>query len=100
MSTYEFNRSMADNVRDDMARVTKQLQTELANLDSQVKTTLADWVDGAKTQYDSAKAQWDAAAARMPASLAAAEKALNDITDGYLRIEHTGVNQWGGYSVR
>lgn len=100
MTTYTFDRGMADSVRDEMARVTMQLKTELENMHTQVTTTLADWQDGAKEMYDFAKKEWDEAAGRMPQSLNAAEVALNQITDGYLKIEHTGVNAWGGYSVK
>jgi uncharacterized protein YukE len=100
MATYTFNRAMADSVRDRMATVTRLLQSELDSMDQQVRATLADWQDGAKSSYEHAKVQWDAAAARMPHSLHAAEVALNQITSGYLKIEHTGMNAWGGYSVK
>ncbi|ONI76977.1 hypothetical protein ALI144C_33190 [Actinosynnema sp. ALI-1.44] len=91
---------MADTVRDQMAIVTKRLQTELESMHQQITSTLQDWQDGAKDQYLEAKKQWDAAANRMPQSLNSAEVALNQITGGYLKIEHTGVNAWGGYSVK
>ncbi|MFB9909020.1 WXG100 family type VII secretion target [Allokutzneria oryzae] len=100
MPTYTFDRGMADSVRDQMAAVTKRLQTELETMHQQIITTLADWKDGAKEQYMVAKHHWDAAAQRMPHSLNSAEVALNQITGGYLKIEHSGVNAWGGYSVK
>ncbi|MGI5499188.1 WXG100 family type VII secretion target [Lentzea sp. CA-135723] len=100
MATYTFDRGMADSVRDQMAAVTKQLQNELENMHTQVMNTLQDWQDGAKDQYLVAKQQWDAAAQRMPFSLNSAEIALNHITAGYLKVEHTGMNAWGGYSVK
>jgi uncharacterized protein YukE len=91
---------MADSVRDQMAAITRRLQTELESMDQQIRSTLQDWQDGAKDQYMVAKAQWDAAAARMPHSLNSAEVALNQITGGYLKVEHTGMNAWGGYNVK
>ena len=100
MATYTFNRGQADQVRDTMASVTRQLQQELEHMDGKVRTTLAEWEDGAAAQYETAKKQWDAAAARMPHSLNSAEVALSQITDGYLKVEHSGVNAWGGYSVK
>ncbi|GAA2822649.1 MULTISPECIES: WXG100 family type VII secretion target [Crossiella] len=100
MPTYTFNRGMADSVRDQMAAITKQLQNELENMHQQITSTLQDWQDGAKDQYLTAKSQWDAAAQRMPHSLNAAETALQQITEGYLKVEHTGMNAWGGYSVK
>jgi ESAT-6 family protein len=100
LPTYTFDRGMADSVRDQMAAVTKRLQTELENMHQQILQSLGDWQDGAKDQYMVAKSQWDAAAARMPHSLNSAEVALNNITGGYLKIEHTGMNAWGGYSVK
>lgn len=100
MPTYTFDRGMADSVRDQMAAITKRLQGELEAMHQNIVSNLQDWQDGAKDQYMVAKSQWDAAAARMPHSLNAAEVALNEITRGYLKVEHTGVNAWGGYSVK
>ncbi|HEX7305454.1 WXG100 family type VII secretion target [Lentzea sp.] len=100
MATYTFNPAMADTVRDEMARVTKLLKTELENMDQQVRLTLADWDDAAKRSYDQAQREWTAAANRMPHSLHAAEVALSEITSGYLKVEHTGMNAWGGFSVK
>ncbi|PRY38970.1 WXG100 family type VII secretion target [Umezawaea tangerina] len=100
MATYTFDRGMADSVRDQMASVTMALRSELERMDQQVQSTLQDWQDGAKDQYLVAKSQWDEVAARMPNSLHSAEVALSEITDGYLKIEHTGMNAWGGYDVK
>ncbi|MEV0058110.1 WXG100 family type VII secretion target [Saccharopolyspora sp. NPDC050389] len=91
---------MADSVRDQMATVTRRLQTELENMHQQIVSTLQDWQGDAKDQYMVAKAQWDAAAQRMPQSLNSAEVALDQITGGYLKVEHTGMNAWGGYGVK
>ena len=100
MTTYTFDPAKADMVRDTMAAVTIKLTEELKNMHANVMKTLADWQDGAKEQYDIAKKAWDEAAARMPTSLNSAEVTLNQITGGYLKIEHTGRNAWGGYSVK
>ena len=98
--SYTFNAGIADQVRDQMASVTMKLKNDLDNMDSQVRANLAEWIDGAAETYEQAKVQWDAAAARMPHSLNAAEVALQEISGGYLKIEHTGMNAWGGYSVK
>lgn len=100
MATYTFNYGVADTVRDEMAQVTITLRNELESMEQQVALAMQDWDDGAKQQYAVAKQQWDAAAARMPYSLAQAEIALNNISGGYLQVEHTGANAWGGYSVK
>ncbi|MFD9698135.1 WXG100 family type VII secretion target [Lentzea sp. NPDC059081] len=100
MTTFTFDRGMADSVRDQMATITKNLQTELQNMDTQVRAALGDWTGQDKDQYEFAKREWDAAAARMPSSLNRAETVLNVITDGYLKIEHQGMNSWSGYNVR
>ena len=98
--TYTFDRVVADSVRDEMAAVTRQLTIELDNMDRQVRATLADWQDGAKEAYDKAMVQCNAAMTRMPTSLGRAEVVLNEITEGYLKIEHTGANAWGGFSMK
>lgn len=101
MTTYDFNPAVADTTRDQMSMITKRIMDELESLHANVMTSTRDWDDLAKDAYLQAKQQWDAAAQRMPGSLAKAEMVLNKITDGYLKIEHTGVNQfWAGYSVK
>ncbi|WP_405060772.1 WXG100 family type VII secretion target [Kribbella sp. NBC_01505] len=100
MATYSFNPTMADSTRDVMAIVTRQLLAELETMNANVLKVMQDWSGDARMQYDGAKQQWDQAAQRMPASLNAAEVALKELTNGYLQIEHTGVNAWGGYSVK
>ncbi|QFZ18577.1 WXG100 family type VII secretion target [Saccharothrix syringae] len=100
MTTYTFDQRIADQARDQMADVTKMLKTELESMHQQVLTTLRDWDGPSKDQYTIAKAKWDAAADRMPHSLNSAEVALANITNGYLKVEHTGVNAFGGYHVR
>ncbi|MFI5735655.1 WXG100 family type VII secretion target [Kribbella sp. NPDC051587] len=100
MATYSFNPTKADRTRDVMGIVTKQLMDELETMNTNVLKVMQDWTGDARMQYDIAKQQWDQAAQRMPASLNAAEVALRDITNGYLQIEHSGVNAWGGYSVK
>ena len=97
---YRFDPNTADATRDEMARVTNKLKAELANLDQQTQSRLAEWEGGAKDAYRSAKQQWDQAAERMTQNLGRAEVALNQITQGYLKVEHTGTNAWGGFTVR
>ncbi|WP_189258992.1 WXG100 family type VII secretion target [Lentzea flava] len=91
---------MADSVRDQMALVTKKLHSELEAMHQKVMATLQDWQGAAKDQYMQAKKEWDAAAQRMPEKLHRTEVALQQITNGYLQVEHTGINAWGGYGVK
>ncbi|MGM1060043.1 WXG100 family type VII secretion target [Saccharothrix sp. Mg75] len=100
MTNYTFDPRQADQARDVMADVTMRLRTELENMHQQVLSTLQEWDGPSKDQYSVAKAKWDAAARRMPHSLHTAEVALEQITQGYLRVEHTGVNAFGGFDVR
>lgn len=94
MSEYQFNFALADETRDNMAMITNRIHTLLEDLNSEVQTSLANWESGARDAYNAAKAEWDAAAARMPAALGRAEVALSSISDGYLRVEHYGVDLW------
>ncbi|MDQ2588770.1 WXG100 family type VII secretion target [Saccharothrix yanglingensis] len=100
MTSYTFDQRMADQARDQMAEISIQLSNRLAQLEQEVQTTLKDWQGDARETYRIAQASWDAASKRMPASLHAAEVALQNITHGYLRVEHTGVNAFGGFNVR
>ena len=94
MTEYRFNFSMADQVRDHMASINNEIHSMLSTLDGDVRKSLASWESGAREAYDAAKLQWDAAAGRMPASLGRAEQALSAISDGYLQVEHFGIDQW------
>lgn len=96
MAHYTFSFGQADLVRDHMATITNRVHTMLEELHSNVSRSLADWESGARAEYDTAKAQWDAAAARMPAALGRAEQTLQSISDGYLHVEHYGVDLWRG----
>ncbi|XVS67701.1 WXG100 family type VII secretion target [Actinosynnema sp. CA-299493] len=100
MTDYTFDQRIADQARDQMAETTRRLTKELEDMHLQVVQTLQEWSGDAKQQYQVAKSQWDQAAARMPASLFTAESALEQITQGYVRVEHAGVNAFGGYSVK
>lgn len=96
MPQYQFNFAMADATRDNMAAITRNLQTMLQDLDTQVRSSLQEWTSDARLAYDQSKAKWDAAAARMPEALVRAETTLQEISGGYLRAEHTGTQMWGG----
>jgi len=94
MSQYQFNFALADETRDNMAMVTNRIHSLLEDLNAEVQTSLANWESGARDEYNAAKLEWDAAAARMPAALGRAEVALASISDGYLRVEHYGMDLW------
>ncbi|MEU4746406.1 WXG100 family type VII secretion target [Actinosynnema sp. NPDC023658] len=100
MTSYTFDQRMADQARDQMAEISTRLRTKLAEMHEQVMSTLQEWDGPSRDQYQVAKSKWDAAANRMPHSLNAAEVALQNITGGYVRVEHTGVNAFGGFDIR
>ena len=94
MAQYTFSFGLADGVRDHMATVTNRIHTMLETLHNDVSNSLADWDSDARNAYNDAKRVWDDASARMPAALGGAEQALASISDGYLRVEHHGVDLW------
>ncbi|WP_433261127.1 WXG100 family type VII secretion target [Actinosynnema sp. CS-041913] len=99
MAQYQFNFSLADATRDNMAAITNNIRTMLDELHSNVTGSLQEWTSDARDAYNVSKQKWDAAAARMPYSLQRAEVTLNEISNGYLKVEHTGTQMWDG-SVR
>lgn len=92
--TCAFNFQIADSVRDNMAAYTRAVLDQLAELDALARGGLAGWDDAAREAYAVHKANWDAAAARMPEALGRAESALNEISGGYLRVEHYAHGTW------
>ncbi|GAA3464475.1 WXG100 family type VII secretion target [Saccharothrix longispora] len=100
MTNYTFDQRMADQARDQMAEVSVQLRNMLGQLNQELGTALQDWRGEARLAYEAAQKKWNAAADRMPSSLHSAEVALQNITNGYLRVEHTGVNAFGAHNTR
>ncbi|MGH3431425.1 MAG: WXG100 family type VII secretion target [Thermocrispum sp.] len=94
MTRYTFDFTMAEAVAGHMAQITKQIQTMLEDLHSEVQGSLAEWESSAREAYNVAKAEWDAAAARMPDALAKGQAALTQISGGYSQVETHGVNMW------
>ena len=92
--TYAFNFQIADSVRDTMAAYTKAMLDQLDDLDAMARHSLANWDGPAREAYVVHKAKWDAAAAKMPEALGRAESALNEISGGYLKVEHYAQGMW------
>jgi WXG100 family type VII secretion target len=79
-----------------MAGVTRSIQNQLVELDSQVRGSLQEWTSDAREAYNVSKATWDAAAAKLPEALSRAEHALGEITSSYNQAEKAGANMWSG----
>ncbi|SDJ54679.1 Proteins of 100 residues with WXG [Actinokineospora alba] len=97
MTFYTYNYATAHQVCVVMASVTSNMKSQLEFMDAAVKSTLADWVDGASAAYEAAKAEWNAAAAHMPVSLGSAQSTLDHISGGYKDMENAGIKTWGDY---
>lgn len=96
MTQYTFSFGQADVVRDSMASITNRIHSMLEELHQNVLKQIAEWDSDARKEYDVAKQKWDSAAAAMPAALGRAEQTLQTISDGYLHVEHYGVDLWRG----
>jgi len=92
--TCAFNFQIADSVRDNMATYTKAMLDQLDDLHAMAQNSLASWDDAAREAYLVRKANWDNAAAKMPEALGRAESALNEISGGYLQVEHYARGMW------
>ena len=96
MAQYTFSFGQADAVRDQMATITNRVHSMLEELNGNVMKQISEWESDARREYDLAKQKWDAAAAAMPSALGRAEQTLQTISDGYLHVEHYGVDLWRG----
>lgn len=92
--TYTFNFQTADSVRDSMAAYTKAMLDQLNDLNTMAQNSLASWDGAAREAYMVHKTNWDSAAAKMPEALGRAEAALNEISGGYLQVEHYAQGMW------
>lgn len=94
MSDYTFNFAQGQATAEDLNRVTNNLNEDLANLESSVAKTIANWKSDAQEQYQQHKAKWDAAAVQMNEALVAAEQALGNIADNYQQTEQNAIKMW------
>ncbi|HWO66823.1 MAG TPA: WXG100 family type VII secretion target [Umezawaea sp.] len=91
---YTFSFQIADSVRDNMAACTRAVLDQLAELDTMAQSSLAGWDGAAREAYAAHRAGWESAAAKMPEALGRAEAALNEISGGYLKVEHYARGAW------
>lgn len=90
-TTYTADAAAAAAVGEDMQSASRSLQNIVDELNTTLKSNLADWDDDAKNAYNAAQAKWNAASANMWTQLNASEQALTSIMQGYTRATNSGV---------
>jgi WXG100 family type VII secretion target len=93
---YSFNFVQAENTISQMQTVSTTLRAMLDDLDTSVKSSLADWNSDASQMYQQCKRDWDAAAAMMPATLDSAQRALSEISSTLSTVERSNASMWSG----
>lgn len=94
MSNYRFNFAQADAVLYDMNDINNRIKGALADMETNVERTLADWEGAAQAQYKVSKAAWNSAANDMTLYLEAARKTLLEISDNYGTTEQRATQIW------
>lgn len=94
MSNYRFDFSQADSTLYDMNQINTRIKTALADMESQVEATLADWTGVAQQQYYASKQVWNAKANEMTVHLDRARATLGQISDNYGTTEQANARIW------
>lgn len=94
MSDYRFDFNVADMTLDEMHAVNARVKNSLAEMESQVEKSLADWTGVAQQAYYAAKAEWNQQAQQMPVYLESGRQTLLSISDGYGSAEKRAQQIW------
>ena len=78
----------------DFTRTYTSLQTEVASLDAQLRSSLAAWDGNAQQAYYTAKAQWDAAMANMAQVLSQLGAVIGTAHSNYQSAEAANAARW------
>lgn len=78
----------------DFTRTYTSLQTEVSDLDAQLRSSLAAWDGHAQQAYFTAKAQWDAAMANMAQVLSQLGAVIGTANSNYQSAEAANAALW------
>jgi WXG100 family type VII secretion target len=81
---------------DEFERILHALQTEMSDLDTAVRTHLADWEGAAATAYHGAQDGWHATAKEMTANLAWLQQVIATARKNYGSARTTNLRMWQG----
>jgi WXG100 family type VII secretion target len=79
MTQHQFDFALSDVFLDNMESINNGIKAMLADLESDVERSLAEWTSAEQAQYWDAKQQWNAATAKMPECLQRARVAFGEI---------------------
>ncbi|MGI4895539.1 MAG: WXG100 family type VII secretion target [Janthinobacterium lividum] len=100
MSTYSHDPNACWAVADAMDAYSKNIVDQLEAQAAAIQSSLADWRDDAKTEYETRRREWENLAQQLPGKLTLARQSLGQILDAYAHTTKQGVNGWGNYSAR
>jgi 6 kDa early secretory antigenic target len=80
----------------DFQQTYNNVVTEVQTLESQLQTSLSQWVGSAQQAYYEAQAQWNAAMSNMQQVLQQLGTVIGTANDNYQSAEQTNTNLWAG----
>jgi 6 kDa early secretory antigenic target len=78
----------------DFARTYSTLQGEIEQLESQLNSSLSEWVGSAQQAYHEAQAQWNAAMANMQSVIQQLGVVIGQANDNYTTAESQNQARW------
>ena len=93
---YRHDPTNANACMEDIQKQSDGMVTDAEELDSQVKSTVAEWEDTSRNAYDAAKRDFDTAKGQLTQKLMTARTTLGQITDQYIEGEKMATSRLGG----
>jgi len=79
----------------DFQRTYSSLQSEIEQLESQLNSSLGEWVGGAQQAYHEAQQQWHQAMGNMQAVIQQLGVVIGQANDNYQQAEAQNSQRWG-----
>lgn len=80
-----------------LSKAHSRLREQLSTLESELKSSLAQWDGNGQAAYAEAKAKWDASAEKMAQVVNKMQSTLSQIDETYSGNEANIASRWGGH---
>ncbi|KUO17518.1 WXG100 family type VII secretion target [Streptomyces dysideae] len=94
MPDYTVQIGAVDVTQQELMAATRRIQTLITELESEARSSLANWEGSVREFYYVKKAEWDAGAAKMTEAAGKAGVNLSQINGSYNQAERYGTSLW------
>lgn len=92
--SFHVNHGAMDTAVDALTKATRDIDSEIRQLNQQLAVLQGTWVGAAKGVYDEKQAAWNAAVAEMVTLLAKTGTNLRQIGHNYVRADNNAAMTW------